>query len=611
MLERLRSWRKQAADFFVRHFLYSFRSTVLSFYTPIIVFFILLTGTLSYNLAMYQIEKSAYSDIENVVFQTTIYMDNRFEGVVEQMTALANDPDILHIINTQPEDVRPEDYLKIQSHVDTVRLFNSTIVDSVYLNFNDGKFVFFRGDYDYRMIGFTYEKYRRMYQNGPDDVYWQNFLPQYVHQEASDKEPEHVIDVFRLIGRQGAKRNGIILFRLRYGFFEKVFGRSLVNDSGYLMLVSPEGASTFKYITPELKMDVDAIEQLRTTTIKEGRLSFVNAKGEKLIAIYDTLPTNKWKLAAVFRESALLDKIQYIKYATVGIIIVLMAIAVLLTNWLVRYITRPISGLVERMRGMRGKEISTVAEPMENEVEILDRGVADLMGHIRELMGQVAKDQETRRQLELSVIQMQIHPHFLYNTLFAIKGLCDMGMGKEASEMITALADFFRVGLSCGHEIICVEDEVSHARNYLFIQEMRYGDQFSYEIEIEPDILHCSIIKLTLQPLVENAIYHGVKEKRGKGIIKVKGWQQRGLLYFAVEDNGLGMTKERLSALRRGLAETRRTDAVVGFGVYSVFERLRLHYGMEAGLEIESEWGKGTRVLVVLPIRHMEGDEVV
>ena len=124
MLEQLKRLQEKLADFFVRHFLYSFRSTVLSFYTPVIVIFILLTGGLSYNLAMHQIEESAYNDIENVVIQTAIYTDNRFEGVLEQMTALANDPDILHIINSRPEDIQPADYLKIQAHVDTVRLFN-------------------------------------------------------------------------------------------------------------------------------------------------------------------------------------------------------------------------------------------------------------------------------------------------------------------------------------------------------------------------------------------------------------------------------------------------------------------------------------------------------
>ena len=148
---------------------------------------------------------------------------------------------------------------------------------------------------------------------------------------------------------------------------------------------------------------------------------------------------------------------------------------------------------------------------------------------------------------------------------------------------------------------------MEHARNYLYIQEMRYGDVFAYKFDIAPDIGQYSIIKLTLQPLVENAIYHGVKEKRGRGLIRVRGWAENGLLHFTVEDDGMGMTRERLAELRRGLAETRLGHKHVGFGVFSVFERLRLHYGEAAGLEITSEPGVGTCIHVVLPARSMAG----
>ena len=175
--------------------------------------------------------------------------------------------------------------------------------------------------------------------------------------------------------------------------------------------------------------------------------------------------------------------------------------------------------------------------------------------------------------------------------------------------MIMALANFFRIGLSHGQEIIPVSQEADHARNYLYIQEMRYGDVFRYSIDIPPEIEQYSIIKLTLQPLVENAIYHGVKEKRGQGIIAIRGWEQEGMLHFTVEDDGMGMTPERLAELRRGLAESRRGKSHVGFGVFSVFERLRLHYGEAAGLEITSEPGKGTCIHVVMPARKLEESE--
>jgi two-component system, sensor histidine kinase YesM len=605
-LKTIKAWIEWTMKIFARHFLYSFRSTVLSLYMPIIIFFIFVTGLVSYWLAAEQIEKNAYNDIKNIVFQTATYMDNRFEDLLEQLMALSNDPDILRIINKDPKDIDSEDYLKIQSHVDTIRLFNSTLIDSVYLNFHDGNFVFFRGDYNYSMLDFTHKRYRKRYKDNPNDIYWRNFLSKGIN---SEETPERVVSVFKLFGREPAKINGIILFNLRYDFFEKVFSKSLLDQSGYLMIVSPEGVSTFKNIHNDSMLNDETITVLQQTKDKEGQLEFQNSKGEKMIVIYDTLPANQWKLAAVFTQEMLLDRVKYIKYTTFFVIILLMMIAVLLTNWLVSYITKPISGLVENMKRIRGENINFVSysHPL-NEVEILNQGVQDLVGRIKILLVQINEEQETKRQLELSVIQMQIHPHFLYNTLYSIKGLCDMGLNAEAGEMITALATFFRIGLSCGKEIISIEEEVSHARNYLFIQEMRYGDEFSYEIDIEPSILSYSIVKLTLQPLVENAIYHGVKQKRGKGWIKVKGYQSDGIIYFEVQDNGLGMTSERLQSLKDTLVEREGKREKIGFGVYSVFERLRLHYGKEAGLEIESEFQIGTVMKVIIPIKQLEGE---
>lgn len=573
---------------------------------PIIIIFIFITGMVSYLLAAEQIEKNAYNDIKNIVFQTANYIDNRFEDLLEQLMALSNDPDILKIMNKDPKDIDSEDYLKIQSHVDTIRLFNSTLIDSIYINFNDGNFVFFRGDYTRSMRDFSQRQYRKQYKDNTNDLYWRNFSFEGIN---SEKTPNQAVSVFKLFGREQARTNGIILFNLRYDFFEKVFSRSLLDQRGYLMLVSQEGVSTFKNINKDNMVSDETVKLLQQTKDKEGQLEFQSSKGNKMIVIYETLPTNQWKLAAVFSQEALLDRVQFIKYTTLFVIVLLIIIAVLFTNWLVSYITKPITALVDSMKRIRRENIDFVSysHPL-NEVEILNQGVKDLVERIKILLEQINKEQEIKRQLELSVIQMQIHPHFLYNTLYSIKGLCDMELNVEAGEMITALANFFRIGVSCGKEIINIEEEVSHIRNYLFIQEMRYGDEFSYEISIEPNILSYSIVKLTLQPLVENAIYHGVKQKRGKGWIKVKGYQNSGVIYFEVQDNGIGMCAERLQKLRESLVERESNVKKIGFGVYSVFERLRLHYGKAAGLEIKSEFHVGTVMKVSIPIKQLEGE---
>lgn len=610
MLFQLQHLTERLRAFFLRHFLSTFRSTVLSFYIPVIIAFILVTGTSSYILAMRQVEESARHEIENLVHQNCIYTDNRFQSVLEQMTALADDPVILRTLNLQAEDIDPQTYLAAQSHVDTIRLYNSSIIDTVYINLNHGAFTFFRGDDDYGSVVQHYQNERVWTQVGEKDIEWRMVRPL----RGGDVS---TLDLVKSIGDGQSEKQGLLVFRLRKEFFSGLLEQQLLSGQGGMTLLSTDDASLFGTMSAEFQPDSATLERIRQSGQETGFIEFRSrTNGEQLVAVYDTLSTNQWKVVAVLRYDALLGKIVYIKYMTVAIILVLMVLAVVLTNRLSGYIMRPLSQLIARMEAMRQQRITPAKQEEAqrgkrpgrvNEVELLGHGVDDLMGHVNELMAQVKKDQELQRELELSVVQMQVHPHFLYNTLFAIKGLCDMGLNEDASKMIMALANFFRIGLSHGREIISVKQEVEHARNYLYIQEMRYGDVFAYKFDIAPDIGQYSIIKLTLQPLVENAIYHGVKEKRGRGLIRVRGWAENGLLHFTVEDDGMGMTRERLAELRRGLAETRLGHKHVGFGVFSVFERLRLHYGEAAGLEITSEPGVGTCIHVVLPARSMAG----
>jgi two-component system sensor histidine kinase YesM len=596
-LEILTRWLN---DRFTHKFLYSFKSTILSFYIPIIILFIFITGMASYLLAAKQIEENAYSNIKNIVFQTENYLDNRFADALQQLIALSNDPDILTIINKDSEDIGPEDYLKVQSHVNTIRSFNGTLIDSIYINFHNGNFVFYRGDDANSMPKFNYRQYRNRYKDNPYDVYWRNLQTQ-------DVKSEENVSIFKLFGRENAKINGIIIFTLRYDFFEKTFSRSLLSKSGYLMLVSQEGGMIFKNIDNEYQIDSGVVKYLQQDKGKEGRFEFQNQKGKTMVVIYDTLPSNQWKLAAVFTKEEILDRVKYIKYITLSLIILLIIVAVFLTNLLAIYITKPIKVLTDSMKRVQGENINFVSgsHPL-NEVGALNQGVKDLVERVKILLDQINMEQDIKRQLEFSVIQTQIHPHFLYNTLYSIKGLCDMELNEDASAMITALANFFRIGISSGKEIISVEEEIAHIRNYLFIQEMRYGDAFSYEINIKPDILSYSIVKLTLQPLVENAIYHGVKQKREFGWIKVNGYKQDGFLCFEVQDNGLGMSPRRLQEIRKSLENKEFGREKIGIGVRSVHERIQLHYGKEAGLQIVSELNEGTIIKVIIPMKQLE-----
>ena len=204
------------------------------------------------------------------------------------------------------------------------------------------------------------------------------------------------------------------------------------------------------------------------------------------------------------------------------------------------------------------------------------------------------------RKAEFELLQSQINPHFLYNTLDAIVWLAEAGEQKKVVSMVGSLSDFFRISLNQGQDILDVKEELQHVRSYLEIQQMRYQDILQYEICVPEELNHCQIPKITLQPLVENALYHGIKNKRGKGMIRIEGELDGEDCILLITDNGKGMTPERLEQVRKGIRnrKVRETDI---YGLYNVNERIRLNFGENYGITITSTYGEGTCVTVRLP----------
>jgi two-component system sensor histidine kinase YesM len=233
----------------------------------------------------------------------------------------------------------------------------------------------------------------------------------------------------------------------------------------------------------------------------------------------------------------------------------------------------------------------------EEEVVKLAQTFNMMLMRIRKLLAQVLQEQEEKRKSELDALQAQINPHFLYNTLDSIVWMAENEKNEDVITMVTSLARFFRISISRGKNVITIEEELEHARNYMIIQKMRYKNKFRFEIEAEKDTLHCKTLKLILQPLIENALYHGIEYMVDEGYINISVRKLDGKILFQVKDNGLGMPPEKLETLL--LAKSKEYS---GVGVKNVHERIKLFYGNEYGLEIESQLEVGTNVKIWIPI---------
>ncbi len=266
-------------------------------------------------------------------------------------------------------------------------------------------------------------------------------------------------------------------------------------------------------------------------------------------------------------------------------------------------IVKPIKKLCDTAELVAQGDFTTRAEEREgDEIATLTYTFNSMIGQIGDLIENIKEEQLNLRITELKLLQAQINPHFLYNTLDTIIWLAEANKTSEVVNMVTSLSDFFRTALSEGRTFITVKEEVSHIRSYLEIQQLRYQDFLTYEIDIPESIYYYSNMKLTLQPLVENALYHGIKNKRGSGKISVRGRKVDDELIFTVEDDGIGMPEEMLAGLIEKVKNRKHeVNTHGGFGLVNVEERIKLNYGDDFGLSFTSSYHIGTVVTVRIP----------
>lgn len=297
------------------------------------------------------------------------------------------------------------------------------------------------------------------------------------------------------------------------------------------------------------------------------------------------------------------DVVHAIVMLSIGLAVIFL-IAFTVSGKIISGITKPIQNLcnVAKQAG-RGDFHARMEETGTYELAVLSDSFNRMVEELGNLVEDIRVEQLNLRAAELKLLQEQINPHFLYNTLDTIMWLAESKDTEQVVKMVSSLSDFFRTTLSKGKDFITVEEEKKHIQSYLEIQQFRYRDILEYEIHFAEEIYQYEMLKLTLQPLVENALYHGIKNKRGLGHILVYGEKQGDNLIFKVKDNGIGMTEERsrqVQQLIRG--EGLRDKESSGFGLFNVNERIRLHYGPEYGLTLRTTYQEETEFTVKIPI---------
>ena len=400
--------------------------------------------------------------------------------------------------------------------------------------------------------------------------------------------------------REGSgEKEGVFFIDLNYSAISGLCDQSTVGTKGYAFIMDAKGNIVYhpqqQQLYNELQTEnIDLIVNSKEDTVRTGK----GNRGK----LYSISRSNKtgWTVVGCMSVSELLRKSNQAQSIYVLISAFLMIVALLFSSFLAKSLTYPLQRLRDSMSRVQEGHFdgADVEIDSENEIGSLTKSFNVMTHRIQDLMEQNVKEQEAKRKSELKALQSQINPHFLYNTLDSIIWMAEGRKYEEVVLMTASLARLLRQSISNEDEVVPLAREVEYAKGYLTIQKMRYKDKLEFEINVEPSILNIPLIKLVLQPIIENAIYHGLKYKESKGLLQVKGFKKDGNAVLQVIDNGVGMDEETLAHIYDKHKVNYHSN---GVGVYNVQKRLQLYYGESYGITYESEKGVGTTATITIP----------
>ncbi len=364
-----------------------------------------------------------------------------------------------------------------------------------------------------------------------------------------------------------------------------------IGQHGYCYIADKKGDIIYH---PQQQLIYSGLKEEEYNYLKDG--SHVEKD-----AIYSvrSLDNCEWKIIGVcYIDEMITNKVNHIMKTLSVIFLIVVLLTVLIIRFFSKLFSNPARELANAMQEFEKDTNNFEFKSIEGTAEItsLTESFEHMVVQIKELVEKVRQEEITLRKTELKALQAQINPHFLYNTLDAIAWLCEEERHKDAVEMVNSLAKLFRISIIRGHELITIEKEMQHAKSYLKIQNFRYKNQFTYSFDVDEECLNYLCNKITLQPIIENAIYHGIDRMVDEGKINIGIHQKGDKIIFTVEDNGVGMTEEQCEEILHKDAGDR-----VGIGIKNVNDRIKIYFGEEYGLTIQSELDEGTRVTISMP----------
>lgn len=558
----------------------------------------LLTGLITNGIARNALEQNAIASNGDMLGRVCTDLDNIFEDTYQIGIVIANDIDIQSILRSNfptlsqrySADLRGDTRLNFISSYkkDIYGLYviggNGCKHKSRFTSFKDGDF--------------TQEAWYQTIIEADKPVWFGRHEGSFAVETIGDSL---ISGGFAVIDKASGQKNGVVLYDIAEQRIQNMLQISDLTQVGMMILDADGGliTSSERSAVPTYYPNVIASyhelagQGTDTSTLVEDRDYLIQCQLSKVTGwlLVAAVPKND-----VFQQSSTLGRI-------IGLLMLGVCAMAVLISWRVSMqMTKPLQTLQAAMKKVRHGDLTIcVQTERQDELGNLTRSFNAMVGRIHELLEKSVQDEAKLRRAELAALQSQINPHFLYNTLDAVIWMARKEDMQGVVNIVTTLTRFFRISLSKGKDFIPLADELAHVTSYLVIQKIRYQELLQYEIHVAKECMEILVPKLILQPLVENAIYHGLKLTQEGGEIVIRGAFSQGKLQIEVQDTGIGMLPERLDEVCKDLENP--NESANGYGLHNIHARLCICYGLDAGLHLQSEYLMGTTVSFSIPVQ--------
>lgn len=575
----------------------SLKKRIQLLYIFLAVLCISITGICSYTFAARSIERNALELKQGILNKSVQVMDEHLRHIVVSSFSFMLGESFGKVMKDVRNNNSSNYYQNLsllQTSFDQLKLVEP-LIDATYLNTPIGDF-FSTRDFPDRKTSFT-DKYGAYLQQPGWNTLWVG-----AHQSELFPGKGRVLSLLLkpTVIDNYYFSDVYMVVNMKEEAMRSVLEQDLMNNQVQLFLLHKDGTMVIEPDTQRYDFNTEQDFVNRFTRDATGDFTYANTKDEELLVNYSTLSMNEdWVMVSIQSKADLLHPLKQIRWLIIGIMLICTVVALALSNLLASALLGPLNKLQRLMAQVEYNDLNVRFQSRyEDEVTAVGHKFNRMLDQIQVLIQEVRTSEQEKHKSEVKALQAQVDPHFLYNTLNTIFWKSENGEKKDVSEMIVALSLLFRLGLNNGNDITTLEQEIRHVRQYLELQQKCYENLFTYSIEVEDDsYLSIPMLKILLQPLVENSILHGFRDKTGQGSIAIQVYRRGGFLILKVTDNGCGMDTAELEAAVNGTGAERK-----GYALSNLRSRLSLYYGESASVAFSSIPDMATSVTVTIPI---------